>query len=104
MSPELLIVIGLFTVSFILEIKFRVVLFHSFRERAVTIGFLFVVLTAWEQIIYRYSGTWTYPGPGLMGISIAGLPLEMYLFFLGAIYFTFVTYELIHRNIDNERK
>lgn len=97
---ELGIVISFLVIGLYLELRYRVVLFHTLKERLLIIGIVFIILMGWEIINFRYFQTWLYPGPGMIGIYILGLPLELYLFFITAPYFSFIVYELIQKEID----
>lgn len=100
---NLLIDIIFLTVAIFLEIKFRVKLFSSLKTRLMVLGFIFIVLMGWEFINYWFFQAWIYPGKGMIGVYFYGLPLELYLFFLTAPYFSLIVYALIHREIDVSR-
>ena len=51
-------------------------------------------------INYNYFQAWVYPGSGMIGFNILGLPIELYLFFITSPYFALLVYELIHREVD----
>jgi hypothetical protein len=93
------------TISFLiagifLEKKYKVHLFRSLKERLTVTVLIFVVLMGWEFINSNIFKAWLYPGPGMIGVYIFGLPLELYLFYIAAPYFSFIVYELIHREVD----
>jgi len=99
-NMELGIVILFIVVGLFLEIRYKVHLYHSWRERLfVSVG-CFIFLIGWELINHFYFDAWYYPGVGMIGVFLFGLPLELYLFFFTAPYFSFVVYELIHREVD----
>ena len=99
---ELAIALLLLFVGLFLEIKYRVRLYHSWMERLSASLICFIILMAWETINRLYLHIWSYPGPGMIGIFWFGFPLELYLFYFVAPYFSFVVYELIHRDIDKK--
>lgn len=86
----------------VLEIKYRVHLFTSLKNRILVIGFIFVVLMGWELINFHFFQAWIYLGEGMIGIKILGLPIELYLFFITSPYFSLVVYELIHKEVDED--
>lgn len=83
------------------EKAYHVRLFGSIKERIIVTLVIFVILISWELINYNYFQAWLYPGPGMIGINILGLPIELFLFFLTAPYFSLIVYELIHKNVDS---
>jgi|GEM_PF-3155714 len=99
---NLLIVILFLILGLLFEYKYRVRLFKSKKERFLVTLIIFVVLMSWELINYNYFKAWVYPGPGMIGFNILGLPIELYLFFLTSPYFSLVVYELIHREVDHK--
>jgi len=97
---ELLIAFLFLIVGLFLEIKYKIILYHSLRERMLIVLIVFVVLVGWELINRYVFQAWLYPGAGMIGRYIFGLPIELYLFYLTGPYFAFVVYELIHKKID----
>ena len=94
---ELLVLIFLFAATLLLEIKYKVQLYNSMRERAATTAVTFLTISGWELINNHVYKAWLYPGTGMAGIFIFGLPLELYLFALVAPYLGFTVYELLHK-------
>ncbi|MBL8030368.1 MAG: hypothetical protein JNN11_03910 [Candidatus Doudnabacteria bacterium] len=86
-----------------LEIKYKIKLFSSLKTRLLVLGFIFIVLMGWEFINFWFFKAWLYPGKGMVGVYFYGLPLELYLFFLTAPYFSLIVYALVHREIDEPR-
>ncbi len=99
---NLLIVILFLLLGLLLEYKYKIVLFKSMKERILVTLIVFLVIMSWELINYKYFQAWIYTGPGMIGVYVWGLPLELYLFYLTSPYFSFVVYELIHREVDNK--
>jgi len=97
---NLAVVIIFLAAGLYLEKKYKVKLYHSIKERIIVTTIMFVVLMGWELINFNYFQAWIYPGPGMIGFKILGLPLELYLFFLTSPYFALVVYELIHKEVD----
>lgn len=97
---NLLIVVLFLILGLLLEYKYKVRLYKSKKERFLVTTIIFVVLMGWELINYNYFQAWVYPGPGMIGFNILGLPIELYLFFITSPYFALLVYELIHREVD----
>jgi hypothetical protein len=97
---ELIVALLFLIVGLFLEIKYKIILYHSLRERMLIILIVFVVFVGWEFINRYVFQAWLYSGAGMIGWHIFGLPIELYLFYLTAPYFAFVVYELIHKKID----
>jgi len=68
------------------------------KERLLVTAIVFFILISWELVNRFYFQAWLYPGPGMVGIYIFQLPLELYLFFITAPYLSFIVYELICKN------
>ncbi len=96
---ELIILIFLLAATVVLEIKHKLVLYHSKKERVWVTLIVLVFMIAEEQIA-RINSIWLFPGPGMTGIYIFGLPLDLYLFYIILPYFVFVVFELIHKKMD----
>jgi len=100
---ELIILIFLFAATIVLEIKYKLVLCHSKKERVWTTLVVLIIMIAEEQVA-RINEIWLFPGPGMMGIYIFGLPLDLYLFYVILPYFVFVVFELIHKKMDKKQR
>lgn len=98
---ELIILIFLLTATVVLERKYKLVLYHSKKERIWTTLIVLVVMIAEEQVA-RINNIWLFPGPGMTGVYIFGLPLDLYLFYIILPYFVFVVFELIHKKMDKK--
>ena len=86
-----------------LEWKFRIRLYHSFKERVTIIGLLFIIGITWDY--YAVSqGHWKFPGSGLLGIYIGILPIEEYLFFLIMPYWGFTIYRTLEKKFHTKKK
>ena len=90
----LIILTVLLTITLFLELRYKIHLYDSIWERIyITLGFLFVGIT-WDS--YAVSeGTWSFSGKGLIGWTIAYLPIEEYLFMLILPYFVLTVYVII---------
>lgn len=100
---ELIILIFLLAATVVLEIKYKLALYHSKRERIwVTLIVLIFMIT--EEQVARINNIWLFPGPGMSGIYIFGLPLDLYLFYIILPYFVFVVFELIHKQMDKKHR
>lgn len=99
---ELIILIFLLAASVALEAKYKLILYHSEKERVLTVLIILIIMIAEEQVA-RINKIWLFPGPGMTGIYVFGLPLDLYLFYIILPYFVFVVFELIHRETDKNR-
>ena len=102
MEESIIVICLLITATFI-KIKYRLVLYHSEKERILTSIIIFIIMISWELVSTR-TAVWLYPGPGLIGVFVLGLPIELYLFYLVLPYFVFIVFELIHKKLDKKIK
>ncbi|MDP2789464.1 MAG: lycopene cyclase domain-containing protein [bacterium] len=94
----LLILCVIFLAALFIETHFRVHLYHSLKERIVVTLNIFVFGMAWDYFaVYRRH--WIFPGDGLIGIRLWGLPIEEFLFFLIVPYFALVLYKFYDKKI-----
>lgn len=94
----LLILILILVISLIFEIKYRIHLYHSLKERLVVTLNLFIVGLIWDYYaVYRKH--WIYPRNGLIGIYIFGLPVEEFLFHLIIPYAILTAYKFWDKKI-----
>jgi len=96
---ELIILFFLFVATVVLEIKYKLVLYHSKKERVLTTLVVLIIMIVEEQVA-RINNIWLFPGSGMTGINIFSLPLDLYLFYIILPYFVFVVFELIHKKTD----
>lgn len=97
--PEIYILIIIFIVTEFLKHKFKEKLYSTRRQRTLINAMIFVVMMAWE-FLSHYLRVWLYPGPGMIGIYILGLPIELYIFYLVLPDFVFTVYELIRMKTE----
>ncbi|MDO8628142.1 MAG: lycopene cyclase domain-containing protein [Nanoarchaeota archaeon] len=94
----LLILVSIFIINILVEWKYHVHLYHSRKERVTIVLILFVSALLWDwYAIWR--GHWVYPGNGLVGLFIARIPVEDFLFFLVVPQSVLVVYKLFDRKI-----
>ena len=94
----LLILLIILLIAFLVEWKYRIHLYRSMKERLIVTLTLFLVGLIWDYYaVYRKH--WSYPGNGLIGIYIFGLPLEEFLFHLIAPYAILTTYKFYDKRI-----
>ena len=96
----MIIIIGVLIVALAIKSKYREVLYHSEKERLVISLVILVVMVSWE-LFSTHAKIWLYPGPGMIGIFIFGLPIELFLFYLVLPYCVFTVFECIHKNFDH---
>ena len=100
---ELIILTFLLAATVVLEIKYKLVLYHSKKERVwMTLIVLIIMIT--EEQVARINNIWLFPGPGMTGVNIFHLPLDLYLFYVILPYFVFVVFELIHKKMDKRQR
>ena len=93
---ELIILIFLTIAIFILKVAFKEKLYHSNKERIIVAGIILVIMIGWEYFSTQ-NRIWLYPGSGLLGVYILGLPIELYYFYIILPYFVFLIFDLIHK-------
>ena len=75
-----------------MEYKYHIHLYHSRKERLLVVLNIFIFGVLWDYFaIYRHH--WIFPGNGLVGVRILGLPVEEFLFFLIIPYAALVMYK-----------
>lgn len=94
----LLILMGFLALAVFLEYTHHVKLYHSRKERIIIVLHFFVIGMLWDYYA-TWRGHWTFTGQGLIGISIFGLPLEEFLFFLIMPYISLVAYKVMDKQI-----
>lgn len=98
MYEYLIILIVFLLIAMLLEWKFRIQLYKSWKQRvAIPIVFLLIGIV-WDNFMI-YKGIWSFPGAGLIGIRIGVMPIEEYLFALIIPYFVLTLYEVLVRKI-----
>lgn len=93
-----LILMGFLALAVFLEWKFKIHIYHSRKERIITSVVLLIIGTAWDYFA-TWRQHWIFPGNGLLGIRIFGLPLEEFLFFLIMPYVTLTLYKIFDAKI-----
>ncbi|MEK6847216.1 MAG: lycopene cyclase domain-containing protein [Nanoarchaeota archaeon] len=94
----LLILLVFLVISIFLERKYNIHLYHSKKERFTTPIIIFLIGTIIDYYA-TWKGYWIFPGNGLIGIRIFGLPIEEFLFFLIMPYFAFTVYRIFHNKV-----
>lgn len=93
---ELIILIFLTVATIILKVKFKEKLYHSNKERILVTLIVLVVMISWEYFSTQ-NNIWQYPGTGMLGVYVLGLPIELYYFYIVLPYFVFLIFDLIHK-------
>jgi len=91
---HIIILLLLLACAIILELAYRVHLYHTRRERIIITLIFFVVGVVWDAL-GTARGIWIFPGAGLMGIWIGVLPLEEYLFSLIVPFWILTVYRVL---------
>jgi lycopene cyclase domain-containing protein len=90
---------ALFALAVWLELRFRVHLYHTRKERVLITLIFFVIGVAWDSIS-TIEKTWVYPGNGLIGIWIGVLPIEEYLFSLVVPFWILIVYKVLEAKLS----
>ncbi len=99
MIPEYLLILSSFLlIAILLDWKYHVKIYDSWKERIAIPLFYFIFGVAWDSFAV-YRGHWSFEGAGLIGIKIGILPLEEYLFFLILPYFAITTYKALRKKV-----
>jgi lycopene cyclase domain-containing protein len=90
----LIILTVLLSITLFLEWRYKIHLYDTLGERLLTPQVFLLFGVAWDSwAVHR--GTWTFSGKGLIGWTIAYLPIEEYLFMLILPYFVLTAYMVI---------
>ncbi len=92
------ILMAIFLVTLFIEWKYGIHLYHSMKERVIVTLNIFVVGMIWDYYAVSHSH-WVFPGPGLIGIRIYGLPIEEFLFYLIAPYTILTMYKFYDKKL-----
>lgn len=98
---ELIIVICLLVAAIFMKIKYRLVLYHSEKERVLTSIIILIIMISWE-LVSKHRSVWLFPGPGMTGILLFGLPIDLWIFYLILPYSIFTVFELMHKKLDKD--
>ena len=82
-----------------LELKFRVHLYRTRKERLLITLIFFVIGVVWDSLS-TIEKIWVYPGNGLVGIWIGVLPLEEYLFSLVVPFWILTVYRVLEGKLS----
>ena len=93
-----IILMAILLVTIFIEWKYHIHLYHSMRERIIVTLNIFVFGMMWDYYAL-YREHWVFPGSGLIGLRIYGLPIEEFLFFLILPYAAFTMYKFYDKKI-----
>ena len=85
-------------VTIFFEYKYHIHLYHSRKERLFVTLNIFIFGMIWDYWAV-YNHHWIFPGEGLIGTRIYGLPIEEFLFFLIVPYGALVMYKFYDKKI-----
>ncbi len=89
-------------VTIVLQLKFKIKLYNSWKERIIIPLVFFVIGMAWDSFaIYREH--WSFKGSGLTGIKIWLLPIEEYLFAIIIPYFIITLYKVLNKKFSTSK-
>ena len=92
--PEYSFILLLFLViSFILQKKFKVIIFKNFKQFLFVEGIVFAAAILWDNYaIYR--GHWSFGEKYLLGPKLGFMPIEEFAFVIITSYFGLVIYKI----------
>lgn len=94
MPEYVIILIILFLVALFFQRKYKLIVYKNQKQAISVITTFFLLGVIWDYIgVYR--GHWIFPGNGLIGPRIAGLPIEEFLFFLIIPYVSLVIFKYL---------
>src|SRR3989344_8972764 len=94
----LTILIAIFLITLFFEIKYKIHLYHSLKERLIVTANIFLFGMVWDYYA-TYRQHWIFPGNGLIGLRLYGLPIEEFLFFLIVPYGALTMYKFYDKRI-----
>jgi lycopene cyclase domain-containing protein len=94
----LLALVAFYALAVWLEVKFRVHLYGTRKERILTSLIFFAIGVAWDSIS-TIEKVWVYRGNGLVGIWIGVLPIEEYLFSLVVPFWILTVYRVVEAKL-----
>lgn len=86
------ILIAILLITIFVEYRYKIRLYHSRKERVFVTLNIFLFGMIWDYFA-TYRQHWVFPGDGLIGLRIFGLPVEEFLFFLIVPYAALVMYK-----------
>jgi lycopene cyclase domain-containing protein len=98
----LIILMALLLITIVLERKFKIHLYKSFKQRLFTVTLFCVIGIIWDSYaIWR--GDWVFPEGKNLGIIIGFMPLEEYLFILIVPYSVITIYKIIDSKLSQSK-
>jgi len=97
-----LILLFILLITFLLEKKYKIHLYHSRKERFIIVLLFFMIGVIWDSFaIWR--GDWTFSDGKNLGIRIGLMPLEEYLFILIIPYSILTIYKLLDVKLAKQK-
>ncbi len=97
---EYLAILSILLVSGVIIQKMNNIHLYKSRKEQLTVALVFFLIgIIWDHYAL-YRGHWSFPGPGLIGITIGLMPIEEYLFML-IVPFVIIT---IYKALTNKIK
>ena len=93
-----LILMVILAITLFFELKFKVHLYHSMKERIIVTLNIALFGVIWDYYA-TYRQHWIFLGPGLLGLRILGLPIEEFLFFIIIPYACLTMYKFYDERI-----
>ena len=89
---------GFLILAIFLHQKFHLKIYKSKKVMAATVLAAFITGILWDYYA-TWRHHWIFPGNGLIGIRILGLPIEEFLFFLIMPYWGLTIFRLIEAKL-----
>jgi len=96
------ILLFILLITFLLEKKYKVHLYHSRKERFIIILLFFMIGVLWDTFAIWW-GDWIFPDGKTLGIRIGLMPLEEYLFILIIPYSILTIYKLLDAKLCKQK-
>jgi lycopene cyclase domain-containing protein len=80
--------------AYFIRWKFNIRAYKNLKQGFIVQSIIFVIAIAWDYL-GTWRGHWAFPGKGLIGLRIAGLPIEEFLFMIIVSYWVIIFYKFM---------
>lgn len=85
-------------IGVVLQKIYKIKLFYSVKEELFFVITLLVIMIPMD-IYAVHKGVWNFPGNGILGFRLFGLPVEEFLFVIVVPYFMLMIYKVVLKKI-----
>ena len=85
-------------IALFLKFKYKIHIFKSIKEEIILFITLLIIMIPMD-IWATKKEYWSFPGKGILGIHLFGLPIEEYLFVIIVSYFILAVHKAIKQKI-----